>query len=143
MKRGVLVPRRHQPVRGQRGGQCAADHEAEMARPGAGHQAGLGAGHQRVDDGVRVLAVLRQRTAESIAHAGGIDAGGHRALVEAGEKLPGVLRGGGQAGGAIAHGKTLSAVGDYRPNWSSMMPSQICAASIATFSLMKACWVPV
>src|SRR5579875_2364787 len=29
------------------------------------------------------------------------------------------------------------------PNWSSMMPSQICAASIATFSLMKACWVPV
>ena len=31
----------------------------------------------------------------------------------------------------------------YRPNWSSMMPSQICAASIATFSLMKACWVPV
>ena len=33
--------------------------------------------------------------------------------------------------------------GVYRPNWSSMMPSQICAASIATFSLMKACWVPV
>ena len=31
----------------------------------------------------------------------------------------------------------------YRPNWSSMMPSQIWAASIATFSLMKACWVPV
>ena len=24
-----------------------------------------------------------------------------------------------------------------------MMPSQICAASIATFSLMNACWVPV
>ena len=29
------------------------------------------------------------------------------------------------------------------PNWSSIMPSQICATSIATFSLMNACWVPV
>ena len=29
------------------------------------------------------------------------------------------------------------------PNWSSMRPSQICATSIATFSLMNACWVPV
>ncbi len=27
--------------------------------------------------------------------------------------------------------------------WSSMMPSQTCAESMATFSLMKACWVPV
>ena len=139
MKRGALVPCRHQPVRGQRGGQCAADHEAEVARPGAGHQAGLGAGHQRIDDVVRVLAVLRHGTAESIPYAGRIDAGGHRAFVEIGEILPGVLRCGGQAGSAIAHGKTLSAVGDYRPNWSSMMPSHICAASIATFSLMKAC----
>ncbi|MCW2663734.1 MAG: hypothetical protein JWP83_4886 [Mycobacterium sp.] len=31
----------------------------------------------------------------------------------------------------------------YSPGWSSMMPSQICATSMATFSLMKACWVPV
>ncbi len=29
------------------------------------------------------------------------------------------------------------------PNWSSMMPSQICAQSMATFSLMNACCVPV
>ena len=33
--------------------------------------------------------------------------------------------------------------GNQSPNWSSMMPSQICATSIATFSLMNACWVPV
>jgi hypothetical protein len=31
----------------------------------------------------------------------------------------------------------------HNPGWSSMMPSQICATSMATFSLMKACWVPV
>lgn len=31
----------------------------------------------------------------------------------------------------------------YSPGWSSMMPSHIWAASMATFSLMNACWVPV
>ena len=31
----------------------------------------------------------------------------------------------------------------HRPGWSSMMPSHICATSMATFSLMNACCVPV
>ena len=48
--------------------------------------------------------MLRQSTAERIAHAGGIDTGGHRALVEAAEELPCMPRGGGEAGGAILHG---------------------------------------
>ena len=55
VERSILVPRRDQPVGGQRGGQCAADHEAEVARACGGDQAGLGAGHQRVDDGCRGL----------------------------------------------------------------------------------------
>ena len=109
MERRILVPRRDQPFRGQRGGQCAADHESEVARARSRHQAGFGAGHQRVDDGSRVLAVLRQWAAERIAHACGIDAGGHRTVVEAVEELPCVLRGGGQACSTIAHGKMLSA----------------------------------
>ena len=80
------------------------------------HQAGLGAGHQCVDDDVGGLTVLRQRTAERIAHDCGVDTGGHRTVVEAAEELPRMLCGGSQAGSTIPHGQTLSASGDYRPN---------------------------
>ena len=143
MERGVLVPRGDQPISGQRGGQCSPSHETEMARARGGHQARLDTGHQGVDDGVRSVTVLGQSAAQCVAHGCGVDAGGHRPLVEAAQKLPCVPRGRGQACGAIAHAETLSAGSGYRPSWSSMTPSQICAASIATFSLMKACWVPV
>ena len=42
--------------------------------------------------------------------------------------------------------KTQDAHSDPRrqsANWSATNPSHTCAASIATFSLMNACWVPV
>ena len=87
----------------QCGGQCAADHETEVSRARGGHQPGFGSGHQRVDDDVGCLTTLRQRTAERIAHACGVDTGGHRTLVEAAEELLCMPRRGGQAGGAIPH----------------------------------------
>ena len=107
----ILVPRGHQPFRGQRGGQRAADHESEVAGTRSRHKTGFRTGGERVDDGCRVLAVLRERAAQRVADPGGIDAGGHRPVVEAVEELLCVLRGGGQACGAIAHGKMLSASG--------------------------------
>ena len=52
MERGILIPRRDKPVRGQCGGQSTADHETEVTRARGGHQAGFGSGRQRVDDDV-------------------------------------------------------------------------------------------
>ncbi len=90
MESGVLVPRRHQPVGGQRGGQRSADDEAEVARACGRDEAGFGAGGQRVDHRGGVLAMLGQRPAEDIADGRGIGAGGHGPLVECGEKCLGV-----------------------------------------------------
>jgi hypothetical protein len=111
VKRRILVPRGHQPVRGQRGGKGAADDESEVARTRCRHKARFGTCSKCIDDSVGVLAALWQRAAERVTHACGVDAGGHRTLVDAVEELPCVPRGGGQAGGSIAHGKTLSASG--------------------------------
>ena len=70
MQRGVLVPRRGQPVRRERGGQRAAGDEAEVARAGAGDEARLGAGRERVDDRGRLLAVVGQRDTQRVRLAG-------------------------------------------------------------------------
>ena len=42
---GVLIPGRHEPVRGERGGQCASHDKAEEARP----RGGDGASHPGVE----------------------------------------------------------------------------------------------
>ena len=75
---GVLVPGRDQPVRGQRGGHAPADDEAEVARPRAGDQAGLGVGGQPLQHLRRVRAPRRQRPAQRRAQSGQVRARAHR-----------------------------------------------------------------
>ena len=78
---GVLVPGRAQPVRGQRDRQRAARDEAEVARPGGGHEPGLGRRGERLEHRHRIRPRGGQRTAEPVRGAGGP----HGALGEAGE----------------------------------------------------------
>jgi hypothetical protein len=47
--------------------------------------------------------MLRKRAAERVAHPRGVDAGGHRAVVQTVEEFVSMPRSDGQARGAIAH----------------------------------------
>ena len=106
MERGALVPRRHQPVGGQRGGQRTADHESEVPGTGGRDEARFGAGGQRVDHSRGVLAKFGQRAAERVADGGRIGTGGDGPLINGGKKRFRVCGGSAEAGGAIRH--TLS-----------------------------------
>ncbi len=107
MESGVLVPRRHQPVGGERGGQRSADHEAEVTRACGRDDARFGAGGQRVDYRGGGLTMFGQRPAEDSADGRGIGVGGHGPLVDCGEKCLGVCCGSAEAGGAVRHDPTL------------------------------------
>ena len=71
---GILVPDRRQPVGGEGRGQAAADDEAEVAGPGAGHQTGLGRGGEVLDDrggvGPRPHGAVGKRLQEAAGEAG-------------------------------------------------------------------------
>ncbi len=87
----VLVPRRREPVGGERRGQRAPDDEAEVARARTGREAGVRAGGERLDDVGRVLAGLRQRAAERGAQGRGVRDGTDvplREAVEVGDREP-------------------------------------------------------
>lgn len=58
---GVLIPRAHEPVGGERGGQRPAHDPAEEPAGGDGHEAGLDDAHELVDDGGRVERLLLHR----------------------------------------------------------------------------------
>ena len=107
MEGGVLVPRRHQPVGGERGGQRSADDEAEVSGACGRDEARFGADGQRVDHRGGILAELRQRPAEGAAYGRRIRAGGYGPLVECGEKRLRVFYGSAEAGGAVWHEETL------------------------------------
>ena len=62
---GVLVPGAGQPVRGEGRRHAAADHEPEVARPGAPDEPALGVRRELVHDGRRVQALLGQRPDEA------------------------------------------------------------------------------
>ena len=47
---GILIPRAREPIRRERDGQRAADHESEVARPGAGDRAAFSLRCEIVDD---------------------------------------------------------------------------------------------
>jgi cobalt-zinc-cadmium efflux system protein len=64
----VLVPRRRQPVGGQRRRQRAAGHEAEVARPRRGDEPAVEAAHQLLDDLGARDPVARQRVRQRGAH---------------------------------------------------------------------------
>ena len=99
---GVLVPGGDQPVRGQGRGHAAPDHEAEVARPGAGDDpAVLGGGGQALDDLERGLAVRGQGPAQALGQAFAGGGGGDRALAQGGQELLG--QGGGTGKERIAH----------------------------------------
>ena len=107
MECGVLVPRRHQPVGGERGGQRSADDEAEVARACSRDEARLGAVGQRIDHRRRVLAAFGQRPAEGTAYGRGIGAGGHGAVVQSREERLRALGSGTEACGTVRHGPTI------------------------------------
>ena len=60
----VLIPRRRHPIGGDRHRHGAAGDEAEVARTGAGDDAGIGVGRQVLQDRDRIRAGSRQRSAE-------------------------------------------------------------------------------
>ena len=55
VQRGILVPRRNEPISGYRHWIAATRHEPEIAWPGVGSQARLEPRAQVADDGERVL----------------------------------------------------------------------------------------
>jgi hypothetical protein len=79
----ALIPRRDQPVRGERCRQRAADHETEVPRAGRRDDPRVGARHERVDHRRGILAVLRQRPAQRGADLGRVRGSRHRALADA------------------------------------------------------------
>ena len=88
----VLVPRRRQPVRGQRRGQRAAGHEAEVARAGGGDDPGLRARDELVDDLLGRDAVVGQLARERRAQLVWVDRRADGAVVERGEERLGVAQ---------------------------------------------------
>ena len=104
---GVLIPRRDQPVRGERGGQCAADDEPEVPRARGGDQARFGTSGQRVDHRDRVLTPLGKLAAEHTADGARVGAGGYRSIVQCVEKRLCVGCGSAEAGGSIRHEPNL------------------------------------
>ena len=66
-------------------------------------------------------------------------------LIEVGARRVGGRVAGSEAGDGLGQRPMVvgQCDGHQSEKWSSMMPSHTCAESIATFSLMKACWVPV
>ena len=107
MEGGVLVPCRHQPVRGKRGGQRSADDEAEVPRACGRDKARFSAGGERFDHCGGVLAAFGQRPAKGAAYGRGVGAGGHGPFVERGEKRLRVFGGGAEASGAVGHEPNL------------------------------------
>lgn len=107
MEGRALIPRRHQPVRGERRGQGPADHETEMPRPGAGDEAGIDADREVVDHPHRIHTVLGQRTAQPFHEVGGGGARRDRSLVQPAQVGLGVPDGGLQGGGAIGHLRSI------------------------------------
>ena len=104
----VLVPRRGEPVGRQRGGERAAEDEAEEARRLAGHEPGAGAGDERIEHRARVGRSLGQRPAERGAQGVGVGLRGPDAAVgQVVEVGRGVVGGGGQEVVAV-HRPTLS-----------------------------------
>ena len=89
----VLIPRRGQPVGRQRGGQRAAGDEPEVARAGAGHDAGIGAGDELVDHPLGGHALVGQFAPERGAQCVRVDRRPDRAVGERGQKRLGVTKG--------------------------------------------------
>ena len=83
----VLVPRGREPVGGERCGDAAADHEAEVAPARDGDGAGVGLGRELVDDGRGVRRLLGQRAAERRPQLLGRGSREDRPLVERVEEV--------------------------------------------------------
>jgi hypothetical protein len=64
----VLVPRTGEPIRSDRRGQAAADHESEEARAGRGDDPRIRISRQLLDDPTSGLAALGQRSSQRRAH---------------------------------------------------------------------------
>src|SRR5438093_7992294 len=92
VQRGVLVPRRGQPVAGHRDRQCAADYEAEVASARAGHGGGRGDVVELAQRLGRRLGGVRQRNVELGEPCQRLARGWDAAPVQALQILYGALR---------------------------------------------------
>ena len=112
---GILVPGRRQPVGGEGRGQAAADDEAEVAGPGAGHQTGLGRGGEVLDDRGGVGARRGERSPQRGAQRGQVGPRPHGAV---GKRLQEAA---GEAGDAVekrllAHPHPRACIDTILPN---------------------------
>ena len=96
---GVLVPRRGEPVGGERGRQRAAGHEAEVAGAGARDETRIGRAREAFDDRCGLARVLGERAAERAAQRSQIGGRTDGALAHALEPVD-RERGGALEGGA-------------------------------------------
>ncbi len=90
---GVLVPRAHQPVGGQRGRKRPADHPAEEPTGRHRHQARLGHRHQQLDHVLRRTRVVRQVGTECGRQLVGGSLRPYSPIVERTEPRPSVFGG--------------------------------------------------
>ena len=122
---GVLVPGRGQPVGGDRGRQRAADDEAEVARPGGRHEAGLDRAGHGLDDGDRVLPVLGQLTTQCRHDRLGVPTRSHRSVGQRSEVCRGQVGGSreqplaAQRFGHVSDFVTMTRPRSARPPWLS------------------------
>ena len=104
---GVLIPRRRQPVGGQRRRNRAADHEAEVPPARDRHDAGLRAHRELLDHLGGIAALVRQRPAEHAPQLVGLHLREHGSLFERLEEVRGELGGPPQELARILHATTL------------------------------------
>ena len=103
IKPRVLIPGACQPVRRQRRGQGAADHEPEVARTGAGDQARVSDRGEMVDDlagGLSALGKLAAHRCDELVVRRGRS---NRPCIEPFEVVGGEIRGLVKEGAAIGH----------------------------------------
>lgn len=110
---GVLVPRAHQPVRGQRRGVGAADDEPEEPARRHRGQPGLAGLRHQVHDLRSVGARLRKLRAECLDQGFHTGPGRHRPLVQARQPGQAVLVGPLQRGRSFVHQVSLRAPGGW------------------------------
>ena len=97
-QRGILVPRRHEPVHRQRCGVRTPDHPSEEASSGAPGESAFGAGDELVDDGFGIGRCLGEGAVEAFPQLFQRAACGDGAVVEPAKPVDGVVGGGAQGG---------------------------------------------